>query len=73
MKEIPADRLKEIQAIKRESISRADMQMGDNPNIYPYMNSYATFLLAAATSLVAVELNQLNSFLLSRESSDPFD
>lgn len=68
-----AMRYREIVQVKLESLRRAEMQLGDDPNIYAYMDSYATLMLTHATSLVALELNRLNLFLCNRESSDPFD
>jgi len=61
-----AERLHDIIQVKLETIRRAEIQMGDNPNIYRYMDSYATLMQAHATSLVALELNHLNTILLNK-------
>ena len=68
-----ARRQQEILDVKREAERRFDMQLGDHPNKGAYVDSLATFLLARANSLIALELNRLNLFLRNRESSDPFD
>ena len=59
-----AQRMHEIIQVKLETLRRAEMQLGDHPNTEPYMNSYATLMHAHATSLVALELNRLNSKML---------
>ena len=62
-----ASRLQEILELQTEAKLRCE-QLGGDPK---YMNSYATFLLAHATSLVALELNKQNSILLSSKGKQP--
>ena len=65
-----ASRMHEILRVQDEAEKGCERQMGDHPNTEDYMGSYAAFVIAHALSLVALELNHLNTTLWRPRTED---